>query len=31
VLYAFMTALDDPSRLVHEPGGYLLARRGRSG
>jgi 4-O-beta-D-mannosyl-D-glucose phosphorylase len=27
VLYAFMTALDDPSRLVHEPGGYLLAPR----
>ena len=27
VLYAFMTALDDPSRLIHEPGGYLLAPR----
>ena len=22
-----MTALDDPSRLIHEPGGYLLAPR----
>ncbi|HOW70989.1 MAG TPA: glycosidase [Phycisphaerae bacterium] len=28
VLYAFMTALDDPSRLIHEPGGYLLAPSG---
>jgi len=28
VLYAFMTALDDPSRLIHEPGGYLLAPAG---
>jgi 4-O-beta-D-mannosyl-D-glucose phosphorylase len=28
VLYAFMTALDDPSRLIHEPGGYLLAPQG---
>jgi 4-O-beta-D-mannosyl-D-glucose phosphorylase len=27
VLYAFMTALDDPSRLLYEPGGYLLAAR----
>lgn len=27
-LYAFMTALDDPSRLIHEPGGYLLGPRG---
>ena len=25
VLYLFMTALDDPSRLIQEPGGYLLA------
>jgi 4-O-beta-D-mannosyl-D-glucose phosphorylase len=25
VLYAFMTALDQPWRLTHEPGGYLLA------
>jgi 4-O-beta-D-mannosyl-D-glucose phosphorylase len=25
VLYAFMTALDQPWRLMHEPGGYLLA------
>ena len=28
VLYTFMTALDDPSRLIHEPGGYLLAPDG---
>ncbi|MCC6127007.1 MAG: glycosidase [Pirellulales bacterium] len=28
VLYAFMTALDDPRRVIHEPGGYLLAPRG---
>ncbi|HPD28652.1 MAG TPA: glycosidase [Phycisphaerae bacterium] len=28
VLYAFMTALDDPARLTHEPGGYLLAPSG---
>lgn len=28
VLYAFMTALDDPGRLLHEPGGYLLAPTG---
>ncbi len=27
VLYAFMTALDEPWRVVHEPGGYLLAPR----
>jgi 4-O-beta-D-mannosyl-D-glucose phosphorylase len=25
VLYAFMTALDQPWRIIHEPGGYLLA------
>ena len=25
VLYAFMTALDEPWRVTHEPGGYLLA------
>jgi 4-O-beta-D-mannosyl-D-glucose phosphorylase len=25
VLYAFMTALDEPWRLTYEPGGYLLA------
>lgn len=25
VVYAFMTALDEPWRLTHEPGGYLLA------
>lgn len=28
VLYAFMTSLEDPSHLTHEPGGYLLAPRG---
>jgi len=28
VLYAFMTALEDPWRLIHEPGGYLLAPEG---
>jgi 4-O-beta-D-mannosyl-D-glucose phosphorylase len=28
VLYAFMTALDDPSRMICEPGGYLLAPQG---
>jgi 4-O-beta-D-mannosyl-D-glucose phosphorylase len=28
VLYAFMTALDQPWRLTHEPGGYLLAPAG---
>jgi 4-O-beta-D-mannosyl-D-glucose phosphorylase len=28
VLYAFLTALDDPSRLLYEPGGYLLAPQG---
>ena len=28
VLYAFMTALDEPWRVVHEPGGYLLAPEG---
>jgi 4-O-beta-D-mannosyl-D-glucose phosphorylase len=28
VLYAFMTALDAPWRLIHEPGGYLLAPAG---
>ncbi len=27
VLYAFMTSLEDPSRVIHEPGGYLLAPR----
>jgi len=25
VLYAFMTALEEPWRVIHEPGGYLLA------
>ncbi len=28
VLYAFMTALDEPWRLIHEPGGYLMAPQG---
>src|SRR5512139_596316 len=28
VLYALMTALDEPGRLIHEPGGYLLSPRG---
>jgi len=25
VIYAFATALDDPSRVIAEPGGYLIA------
>jgi 4-O-beta-D-mannosyl-D-glucose phosphorylase len=29
VLYSFMTAADDPARISFEPGGYLLAPRGR--
>ncbi len=28
VIYAFMTALDDPARVIHRPAGYLLAPRG---
>jgi 4-O-beta-D-mannosyl-D-glucose phosphorylase len=28
VLYSFMTSLEDPSRVIHEPGGYLLAPQG---
>jgi 4-O-beta-D-mannosyl-D-glucose phosphorylase len=28
VLYAFMTALDEPWRVISEPGGYLLAPKG---
>ena len=28
VLYSFMTSPEDPSRLTHEPGGYLLAPQG---
>jgi 4-O-beta-D-mannosyl-D-glucose phosphorylase len=28
VLYAFMTALDEPWRVIYEPGGYLLAPEG---
>ena len=27
VLYVFMTALEDPARVIHEPGGYLIAPR----
>jgi 4-O-beta-D-mannosyl-D-glucose phosphorylase len=29
VLYSFMTALNDPRRIIHQPGGYLLAPRGK--
>ncbi len=29
VLYGFITALADPGRVIFEPGGYLLAPRGR--
>ncbi|MBR3016103.1 MAG: glycosidase [Clostridia bacterium] len=29
VIYAFATALDDPSRVIAEPGGYLIAPLGR--
>jgi 4-O-beta-D-mannosyl-D-glucose phosphorylase len=28
VIYAFMTALEDPSRVTHRPGGYLIAPEG---
>lgn len=28
VVYAFMTALDDPARVTHRPGGYLIAPQG---
>lgn len=28
VLYLFMTALDDPSRVTHAPGGYFMAPQG---
>lgn len=28
VVYAFMTALDDPSRVIKSPGGYLIAPHG---
>ncbi len=28
VCYAFLSALDDPSRITHRPGGYLIAPRG---
>lgn len=29
VLYAFMTALDDPTKIIHRPGGYLMAPQGQ--
>lgn len=29
VLYVFMTSLDDPSRVIHRPGGYFLSTLGR--
>ena len=29
VLYAFMTALDEPHRITHRPGGYFMAPRGK--
>jgi 4-O-beta-D-mannosyl-D-glucose phosphorylase len=28
VIYAFMTDLDEPWRVIHEPGGYLIAPQG---
>lgn len=28
VLYCFMTALDDPTKVIHSPGGYFLAPKG---
>lgn len=28
VIYAFMTALDDPSRVIYSPGGFLIAPEG---
>lgn len=28
VIYAFMTALDDPSRVIHSPAGHLIAPEG---
>lgn len=28
VLYLFVTALDDPTQVIHAPGGYLLAPKG---
>lgn len=31
VHYIFMTALDEPSRVTHQPGGHVLAPRGRNG
>lgn len=29
VLYAFLTDLDDPTRILHRPGGYLMAPQGQ--
>jgi 4-O-beta-D-mannosyl-D-glucose phosphorylase len=29
VLYVFMTSLDDPSKMIYEPGGYFLAPEGQ--
>ncbi len=29
VLYAFLTALDEPTRIIHRPGGYLMAPVGK--
>jgi len=28
VLYVFMTSLDDPTKVIYEPGGYFIAPRG---
>ena len=28
VLYCFMTALDDPTKVIYQPGGYFLAPKG---
>lgn len=28
VLYCFMTALDDPTKIIYQPGGYFLAPKG---
>lgn len=29
VLYCFMTSLDDPTKVIYEPGGYFLAPKGK--
>lgn len=29
VLYAFLTSLEDPTRIIHRPGGYLIAPEGQ--